>query len=131
MNDFYPYPLWEMCCFLKSIWLETRNSCHFSPAKKTNLRKNPGTKITKKSSCKIKVCSYYKDKLYYKSPSVISLMIAFLLRAQSMQELSLFKIKIKYLRCYRTFQINGAKYNSVVQKPHIIMTILMKEPIIV
>lgn len=98
---------------------------------KTNLRKNPGTKITKKSSCKIKVCSYYKDKLYYKSPSVISLMIAFLLHAWSMQELSLFKIKIKYLRCYRTFQINGAKYNSVVQKPHIIMTILMKEPIIV
>lgn len=30
---------------------------------------------------KIKVCSYYKDKLYYKSPSVISLMIAFLLHA--------------------------------------------------
>lgn len=38
-------------------------------------------KITKSSSCKIKVCSYYKHKLYYKSPSVISLMIAFLLHA--------------------------------------------------
>ena len=87
---------------------------------KTNLRKNPGTKITKSSSCKIKVCSYYKHKLYYKSPSVISLMIAFLLHARSMQELSLFKIK--YLRCYRTFQINGAKYNSVVQNSYICTT---------
>lgn len=82
---------------------------------------------------KIKVCSYYKDKLYYKSPSVISLMIAFLLHAWSMQELSSFNIKINiiFASCYRTFQINGAKYNSVVQKPHIIMTILMKEPIII
>ena len=120
-----------MCCFLKSIRLRTRNFCHFSPAKNQFEEKPRDHKITKSSSCKIKVCSYYKHKLYYKSPSVISLMIAFLLRAQSMQELSLFKIKIKYLRCYRTFQINGAKYNSVVQKPHIIMTILMKEPIIV
>lgn len=100
---------------------------------KTNLRKNLGTKITKNSSCKIKVCPYYKHKLYYKSPSVISLMIAFLLHARSMQELSLFNIKINiiFASCYRTFQINGAKYNSVVQKPHIIMTILMKEPIII
>lgn len=133
MNDFYPYPLWEMCCFLKSIRLETRNFCHFSPAKNQLEEKPRDHKITKSSSCKIKVCSYYKHKLYYKSPSVISLMIAFLLHARSMQELSLFNIKINiiFASCYRTFQINGAKYNSVVQKPHIIMTILMKEPIIV
>lgn len=103
---------------------------------KTNLRKNLGTKITKNSSCKIKVCPYYKHKLYYKSPSVISLMIAFLLHAWSMQELSLFNIKINiiFASCYRTFQINGAKMQfcgaKFVYLYYIIMAILMKGPTI-
>lgn len=93
-------------------------------------------KITKSSSCKIKVCSYYKHKLYYKSPSVISLMIAFLLHARSMQELSLFNIKINiiFASCYRTFQINGAKMQfcgaKFVYLYYIIMAILMKGPTI-